>query len=227
MRPARKRFLICLVGIDGSGKTTQARALAAALTDNGFRARYVWNRFEPRLTRPFVAAGRSLFLRGKRADRDYRAYADTKRRVFANSALSMLYRRLSWLDYSLNTMVKVSLPLMLGTGIVCDRYLHDTLVDMAVDFGYSEGQIAHSLKRAARLFPRPDVLFLLDVPAEVSFERKHDTPLELLQQRRAIYQAIGRACAATVLNGLEDRDRLNRVMVNQALQAIRGGDGEH
>ncbi|MEU8072173.1 thymidylate kinase [Micromonospora sp. NPDC049151] len=64
-------LLIALIGVDGSGKTTQARALAARLGERGVRARYfenaggrpLWNRLARALGRPDGVAlfGRTLY----------------------------------------------------------------------------------------------------------------------------------------------------------------------
>ncbi|MEU4792553.1 thymidylate kinase [Micromonospora tulbaghiae] len=63
--------MIALVGVDGSGKTTQAKALAARLRERGVRARYfenaggrpLWNRLARALGRPDGVAlfGRTLY----------------------------------------------------------------------------------------------------------------------------------------------------------------------
>ncbi|MGA4685796.1 hypothetical protein [Micromonospora sp. AB353] len=63
--------MIALVGVDGSGKTTQARALAARLRERGVRARYfenaggrpLWNRLARALGRPDGVAlfGRTVY----------------------------------------------------------------------------------------------------------------------------------------------------------------------
>lgn len=43
--------IVCLTGIDGTGKTTCAQALAEALSVQGFSVEYVWLRWEPFLLR--------------------------------------------------------------------------------------------------------------------------------------------------------------------------------
>ena len=186
----KKPFLVCFIGIDGSGKTTQAKALVRALEEHGIRSKYVWNRFEPRLTKPFMLAGKALFFRGKGMLQNYAEYSNTKKRLFQNPIIAILYQYLVLLDYLAQAVIHVRLPLLRGKNLVCDRYAHDTVADLAVDFGYSI-KTTSRLNRLLYLLPKPDIVFLIDVHEEIAYQRKDDVPsIEHLKERREIYLAM-------------------------------------
>ena len=199
----KKRIFVCFTGIDGSGKTTLARAMTERMNSSGLKYEYVYNRLTPFLLQPFILIGHKLFLRGKDINENYAEYSDTKKRVIRNNPLSHVYQWLLLLDYSIQVFVKVSVPLMRGRNIVCDRYVYDTLAtDLAIDFSYSDKNIEQTLKRFFRLFPKPDLTFLVDVPEELACQRKTDVPsIEYLRERRQVYLKIARQYGMTVLDG--------------------------
>lgn len=189
----KRSTLICFIGIDGSGKTTQAKALCESLARAGIKTRYVWTRFEPKLIKPLVAVAKGLFFRGKDVFRDYADYVKTKRNLSKNTILLTSYQYLLLFDYFFQIFLRVRLPLMQGKVIVCDRYIYDTIADLAADYDYSGEEIQKALQSYLRLFPKPDLVFLLDLPEELAYQRKGDVPsMDYLAQRRKIYLNMGK-----------------------------------
>lgn len=197
----RKKVLICFVGIDGSGKTTQAKALAEALGREGFDCHYIWNSYVPGLIRPFIAVGKLAFFRGNGALQDYARYSETRNRIFSSALIATLYRCLLLLDYSLQVMPRINLRLMLGKNTICDRYVYDTVADVAVELGYSVGERKKLLRRLLRFFPQPDLVFLVDTPEEIAARRKKEHPVGLLRERRKVYLDMAKECGMIVLDG--------------------------
>lgn len=199
-------FLICFIGIDGSGKTTQAKALVQVLKARGVESRYVWSGFKPLLIKPFLIIVKAIFFHDKDMFEDYSEYSSTKKRLFRDSGLSAAYKYLVLLDYLMQsiirTMVQVKIPFMLGKSIVCDRYVHDIVVDLGADLNFSSQRTKNMLKGLMSLFPEPDLIFLLDVPEEVGFQRKSDIKytIDVLRRRRKIYLEIGKEFRITKLD---------------------------
>jgi thymidylate kinase len=54
--------------------------------------------------------------------------------------------------------------------------------------------------------PRPEIIFLLDAPAEVAFDRKKEASLEFYQEQREIYRKIlnNKGLNCIVINTAED-----------------------
>lgn len=181
--------MIALVGVDGSGKSTQARALARRLTAGGTPASYfenaggrpLWNRLARALGRPDGVAlfGRTL----------YPALEATVR------ALAM-GRTLLWSRVS-------------GRAAVLDRWTWCQYVIMA-----ARGDRGGRLIRAAyAVFPRPSVVcFLATSPAEAQrrvLARGIDTEeLSHLRALDAAYRALPEFGTFVVVDGDGDPDEV-------------------
>ena len=213
--------LICFVGIDGSGKTTLAKDLVETMGQNGIRYKYVYGRLEPFILKPFIMVGRKIFLRGNDMFEDYTQYSNTKRDAMKrNSFLLWIYKNILLFDYSLQLIFKVRLPMMLGKNIVCDRYVHDTVItDLSVDMNLSSSEIQDLIERFFYIAPKPDFAFLIDLPEEIAFQRKDDTPsVEYLKERRQIYLDVGKEEERMmVLDGSKSLDEIQ----NNLIESIR------
>ena len=216
-------FLICFIGIDGSGKTTQAKALVQALDARGVKSRYVWNRSEPFLVKPFVTIAKALISPGKNMIQNEREYSKTKMRLFQNPILSMAYQYLVLLDYIIMTIIRIKIPLMLGKSIISDRYIHDMIVILAADLSSSPKSTNKMLKGSISLLPKPDLIFLLDVAEEMGFRRKSDIKYAIddLRKRRKIYLEIGKEYGITVLNSSKRNfDEVKKIILNKVMAFV-------
>jgi len=215
-----KGIFICFTGIDGSGKSSLARKLVIALRRRGIDCKYVYNRFQPVLTKPLIWIGRLLFLRQKDAFKNYDEYVSARRRLFKNQILSLIYQFLLIFDYIFQSTVKVKFPLMMHKNIICDRYVYDTVItDLAVDMGYSQQKIDKILKRLFIFLPKPDFSFLIDVPEEIAFSRKRDVPsIKYLKDRRNIYLNVGAKHKMIILDGSKSLIELQFEIEQKVLQ---------
>ena len=187
----KKGVLICFTGIDGSGKSTHAISVANFLSQDNVKCKYVWTRWIATSLKPIVVLIKKWLSKRKISDKNYIEYKSAKRRYLRKS-LARIWQNIVLFDYFLRVLVKIEIPLLFGNVLVCDRYLYDTLVDLAVDSSYSKGQSKNMLNMyITLLFPKPDVVFLLDVPEEVALKRKGDIPaLTYLIDRRNFYLAL-------------------------------------
>ena len=210
IRELMKNILICFIGMDGSGKTTHAKTLVKVMKEHGIKSKYVWNRFESSIVlRPFMIIAKVLFLHGKDMFDDYIEYSYSKKKLFKNRFLSAMYQYNVLLDYSLQIFLKIKVPLIFGKNIICDRYIYDTIVDLKVDLHYPDAKIKNILKNLFYLLPKPELIFLIDVPEEIAFQRKDDTPsIEYLRERRNIYLNIGKEYGMVILDGSKKLEEL-------------------
>lgn len=199
----RKNFFICFTGIDGSGKTTLARMTVKMLLQQGIPCIYVYNRFTPFLSKPFTGLGRKLFMSKEDVFRDYTRHTQAKQWLLKSRILSFFYQFLILSDYYFQNLFKVKLPLTLGKNIVCDRYIYDTLItDLALSIGYSEQVIKNTLKKYFYFISKPDLVFLVDAPEEIAYQRKEDIPcIDYLKARRGFYSEVGKKEKMVILDG--------------------------
>ncbi|GIF00312.1 dTMP kinase [Paractinoplanes rishiriensis] len=173
MTRSRQLRTIALVGIDGSGKTTQAHRLADELAAQGVRAAYRRN-----------AGGRHWF--GRLANRLGRQDAEE---LLGRRTMLVIESVLRWLAI-LRSLLRRRLT---GEIAVMDRYAFCQYASMRAR---AAGPAAERRARLAyRLFPRPDITFLLDVDPQVAHERvevrgyDHE-PTEYLKVAAAAYRSL-------------------------------------
>ncbi len=104
-------------------------------------------------------------------------------------------------DYSLGYLFLIAPALRLTRLIIFDRYIYDLLVDSKrVRYG-GPGWL---LRLAARVVPRPDLVILLDAPAEILWSRKQEVPFdEVVRQRAAYLQLAGTLPSTIVVNAAQ------------------------
>jgi thymidylate kinase len=74
--------------------------------------------------------------------------------------------------------------------VLFDRYYYDLLVD---PIRHRYGGPMWLAKLTGRLYPRPDLVILLDAPAEVLHARKQEVPLEETAHQRETYLELVRS----------------------------------
>lgn len=209
-------ILICFAGIDGSGKTTQARSLVNYLKGNGVKCQYVWNVYEPWLLKPFFAVGKMLFFRGKTMYQDYGRYSLTKRRIFRNPVISVIHHYLHLSEYLIRAFIKFRLLKLLNRNIVCDRYVYDMAVGLAAETGYSYEKMMGILTKLLHFLPKPNLVFLLDLPEEIAYQRKDDIPaVNYLNLRRQLYLRLANHNEMVILDGCGKLSELETVIQNK------------
>ena len=219
-------LLICFAGIDGSGKSEQARRTVEWLNGRGVRTQYVWNIFEPWLLGFPMKVARRLFLRGKDMFADYDGYWEARDRAFQRSRLAPLFHWFFLGEYVLRFALRVRWPLFRGQAVVCDRYVFDAVIGLAANLHYSDARTRSAIRSLLRVMPRPDLTILFDLPEEVAFQRKDDIPsVSYLRARRGVYQALAGEYGMKIVDGcmaVEEIHAAVREAVSKVLSRSRG-----
>lgn len=214
-----KAKVICFTGMDGAGKTTLAKFLVEEMKKRGLKCNYVYGRYKPFLARPALAFGKFLFLRG-RDIKEYEDYSSAKRdAVRRYSLVASIYQKILLFDYSLQLITKIIFLKVLGRTIICDRYVYDTVMNDIPraddDFDHLNGLI----EKCFRIAPEPDLVFLIDLPEEIAYQRKDDTPsISYLKERRNIYLDIGKEYNMRLLDGCKDLNNLKNTIYKNVRQ---------
>jgi thymidylate kinase len=208
----RRRVVIALSGLDGSGKSSQAAAARDALVRLGYRTDVVWMPIaaNPSVWRISVLARRILrrlrWLPGlSRLDRRVEAGES----FFATPGQTRrpgLLTRL-WVTYIAlaNGLTHRRLARRADV-VVFDRYVLDSVVRMRYLWAARFGLAARLLRA---LSPTPTLALLLDVPAEVALGRKQDQwGLAELQRHRELYREEAERLGVTVLDGTRPQEAL-------------------
>jgi thymidylate kinase len=189
-------YLICLSGIDGTGKTTLAMKLKSELDSLGVRCNYVWFRNARLLSLPFLALcyltgfAELTTINGKRAGIYY---------FYKSKPVARVWLWISAIDLLVVSLWKIALPLRRGNTVVADRYVIDALVDLMSDTGITNLN-SYAFKLMLRLLDRSLVAVLM-VDEEESLRRKDDSiSLAYLRERRKLYLSVARELHIPVLD---------------------------
>lgn len=164
-------IVVALLGCDGAGKSSLIDALDQTLVGHAF-ARSECRGFAPPLN--------PKLRRGPRATNEPHALAP---RSFAISVMRAAY----WFAYSLASYIPVRLALARSTLVLHDRHFVDILVDTK---RYRYGGPKWLLRLIWLLMPKPDLIILLDAPAEVLQARKQEVPFDETARQRESYLSL-------------------------------------
>jgi thymidylate kinase len=127
----------------------------------------------------------------------------------------------SLLEHMGEIWAKIVPHLLSGRIVVCDRYIYDRLVNIAVLCNTTPDELRRQL-RFARLYwvPQPRKWFFIDVPADVAFSRKDDVPdLLFLERRVPLYETIADAFKLERLDGTADPSEI-AAQIWQSVQTV-------
>jgi len=181
-------LLISFVGADGSGKTTLANKLMEELERKGYPTRYIWFRF-PR----FLAMGLLLISR-LTGFTTYKSYG--KYRVgthhFDVRPFNLLYPTLALLDAIAHYVLRVWIPSKLGYIVICDRWIHDMLIDIMIytrNPHFFHTRVANLLYRLAS---QANIVLLVDADDDELDARRPEASYDPdASKRRLYYRLLG------------------------------------
>src|SRR6266568_7375874 len=99
-------------------------------------------------------------------------------------------------DYWLGYLLKMATAMRRSQLLIFDRYIYDLLVD---NKRIRYGGPAWLLRLAARIVPRPDLVILLDAPAEIIWSRKQEVSFDEVVRQRAEYLNVAQGLRSAVV----------------------------
>lgn len=164
MSVKRKGIFICVEGIDGSGKTTQAHKLVEVLKKVGFGAVYT--------TEP-SSGMYGMLLRNHILEGTRRAPVVVEAVLFA-------------VDRVDHVASEVKPLLRKGKVVVSDRYVYSSIA-----YQGTSGLPTKWLKEINKQIVKPDISFFIDVPPEIVMERinRQKSVMETLQTQKEVRKA--------------------------------------
>jgi len=163
---------IVFLGPDGSGKSTVISALMQQLSQS-FRG------VEYRHLRPGI--------RSKQSNTEPVTNPHAKPvRNQIGSTIKLIY---FWSQYLVGNLLWLYPRYVRSTLVIFDRYFHDLLADPV---RYRYGGSLNMARQLGRTITQPDLVFILDAPAEVLQSRKQEVPLAESVRQRAAYQSLAK-----------------------------------
>ena len=203
-------MIITIEGIDGSGKTTQAKELVQRLRRMGYRVKYIQPVFifskilnimaiSPRKTRASELKG----LKGKRKP------------FFIRKFIMGLFGY----PYAMASYILIKFYLIFNKIIVCDRWFYQFLFDAYGD--QSEDII--------KIFPKSDITFFLDGSLDLFYSRmsnKYDVSVsrEYYAHVLNLYRKLSKRYGFIQIDAGLDRDKINDILFNNILNLAEGFD---
>jgi len=212
--------LVTFSGVDGSGKTTQAQALQSAFQTCHLRAKHVWARGgSSRWIGLFTRWGRQNTTTAQPPTSPQPSDpVRTRQKRFRSPGLRWGWSWLTAVELLLQYTRHVTLPLILGRVVICDRYVYDALADWAAYFGEDavEQRLAARVLRC--LTPRPHISYWLDTPADVVQPRSTEPlPTAFLEAQSGAYGRMASLFGLQRLDGSRRKDEIADHVVYQVL----------
>lgn len=187
----RKGKLICLIGIDGCGKSTHISHFMNSLKNRGVHCKHVQCGAHVRfVTMPLYLIASLLDLTPKYKNPSRYIHTTLFPEVYRNKFLSTIWPWAVFIDMVIIVFIRIKLSLLINSIVFSDRYLHDVLVETMVvtkDYELHRTKLGKLFLKLANPFE----VILLDIDETEAFKRKADIPdLEYLQIRRLLYHKI-------------------------------------
>jgi thymidylate kinase len=165
---------ICFLGIDGSGKSTLAKHLCQELKHRGYKVSYVWwlKGDTSLLRRTLKAIGSSRYVKLKVDAK--RQKVVTKDARLISKAFKTLFPMMIIADYLRFGVVNAWLPRIADSSkvIIFDRFIYDVILALSEEFELTRTAQMRLFRLFSVLLPKPELVFLIDVPPEVCYIRK-------------------------------------------------------
>jgi len=181
---------IHLAGVDGTGKTTHAKATLSWLDRQSVPARYVWLRFPCVFSGLFRLYARLRgFSRREIVNGHQHGYWDFSR----SWLMSKIFPWALLLDTLLVALIEVYVPLWRGYTVICDRFVVDILADLMTGLNDTRFDEHFPGRLFLALLPRGTLVVVLDLDTETARQRCPELKGDRTHsKRRAAYLNIAR-----------------------------------
>jgi thymidylate kinase len=212
-------IVIYLCGIDGSGKTTQVDIISNCLANRNIPHTIVWLRWVALVSYPFLALCRLLGYTAWKVNKNSVRYPEHY--FYRNKAVSRIWVLIFTVDMLLHAIVRVRIPLMMKRTVLCDRFVLDSLVDLACETKNKDLFESRIGRLLISILPRRCLVIMLDVSEQEAIRRKRDIPsIEYLEGRRELYFNLASNLGVPILDGNKPSQDLHKSIVSGFLSHL-------
>ena len=152
-------MIIVFSGTDGSGKSTQIEMLINEFRKKGFRTKYIWARGG--YTPLFSVLKKILRMLTAKKIPDA-GDSPSRDKLLKKKSVSGVWLVIATLDLLMFYGLYVRIMSWLGTVVVCDRYIEDTLIDFKRNFPDTFDDQSLLWKLLVLFTPKVNQSFLFD-----------------------------------------------------------------
>jgi len=208
----KKTQVIIFCGLDGSGKTTQANKLVEYFRNNKIKFHYSWMRYPNKFSLPFAAFLRIMNLSGY-------PIPETKKKsgiknLSSHETLKKWWKKVVLYDLKLVSKSKVFKPLKEGHILILDRFVIDTVVELAINTG-EESLIEKILQDFSILIPENSKIFFLDVEPDISYQRNKEESIEVLRRKRNLYLKLCEILNISVIDAKNSIQTIHEMILKE------------
>lgn len=206
---------MAIEGIDGSGKTTQAKMLVDRLKKGGYKTVYAQPVFVLLniLTR---SKGNDVTpISPRKARTSQMSNSDKHRKRFFSKKIFMT---LLGYPYALATYVFMKVYLSRNKIVVCDRYFYQFFFDL---FGNWSGKIV-------RFFPKADITFFLEGDLDIFYSRMDDSfdahvSKDYYSEVINLYRRISQKYVFVQIDAKLNKEAINDIIFMRLTKEVKGG----
>jgi thymidylate kinase len=209
-----KKVFIVLTGIDGSGKTTHAVSLSKELQRETINSIY----FRPRGITIIPTFLRGLLKSYPNLSPRNVAMSKKADNFSGRNILRALFLTIPFWIYALIVYYAWIRPLRSKKVVICDRYFFDWFYNL---WGNASIALTH-------LLPKPDIVFLLDVPVNIAFSRMHSIAdkqisLSYYESLRCWYLMLAKQQGFFIVDSTGDFKDVKGIIEKLVMRMLRGG----
>lgn len=189
--------MICIIGADGSGKTTLAHLLVKEMDQRNLPVKYVWFRL-PYFFTFIILEVSKLFGFTRYLDNGSYTFTEYD---FSRQPIKGLFSLIVLVDTLFYYVLKVGIPTTFGINVVCDRWIPDIIIDVSLDTNNPDfdqtliGQAFNNLASKATL------TVAVDASDRILQRRRPESALDPhVTMRRSLYRSYIQKYGTAILS---------------------------
>ena len=190
---------ICIIGGDGTGKTAHAKEIINEILQKGKKCSYAWFGEPYFFSYPFMFICNRL---GYTVNHKLTNGIECQEhQYYRNKALALIWPWIQLADLLIIVLLKVYVPVWQHKIVVCDRFVHDTLVEVMTDI--NDKKLINKTVGKLFLSLKPSFAFVvrLDASSQTAYSRKTDVPkISFLSLRKENYDNVAKEMKIPTIN---------------------------